>query len=142
MAGPLPAQQVNQYSVSVPAGTAQASPQTTKLTLPEADVVQVDLQVPPGPSGLMGFYLAYNGQQVIPFQSGQWITWDNHSEEYALDSYPSGGAWQLVQYNTGLYPHLVYLRFHLVFPTPEPAPPILNILNGAPVQGAQSLVLT
>lgn len=84
------------------------------MPLPLYGVESIDVEVPSGPSGLMGFYLALSGQQWVPWEMGQWITWDNQSRNWPLSNQPTSEGWELVGYNTGVYSHAVTVRFHLV----------------------------
>lgn len=103
---------IRQFTKSVPAGTAQATPVSLGISFPTEQVLSVDLEVPPGPAGLMGFYLAISGQQVIPFETGEWIVWDDVRASWPLDDYPVTGAWSLVAYNTDIFAHEIIVRFH------------------------------
>jgi hypothetical protein len=61
----------------------------------------------------MGFYLAISGQQIIPFNAGQFIIWDNYRDSWSLDNFAETGAWTVVGYNLdGAFAHEVVLRFH------------------------------
>lgn len=101
------------YAVTVPAGTAEATPATTDITFPSMVVARVRARVPPGPSGLLGWRLAVNGEQVIPLNLGAWIVADDEVLIWDLTDLPNSGAWQLVGYNTGTYDHAIYLGFEL-----------------------------
>lgn len=107
------AQVIHQYIASIPANTPKATPVTIKLAVPNEVVAMIDVEVPPGPSGLMGFYLAMSGQQIIPFETGQFIVWDDREREWYLDDYATTGAWSVVGYNLdNVNAHAVSLRFH------------------------------
>jgi hypothetical protein len=111
--------EVHQYAVTIPAGTAKTSPLTTPIGYANRVVDTIEAEVPPGPTGKMGFYLAVSGQQILPFESGQWIVWDNRHDSWDLTSLPTTGAWSLVGYNTGIWPHTVTVRFLVdLLPTP------------------------
>ena len=62
------ATQVRQFTATIPAGTLKTALVTVALDLDYVEIESVDLEVPPGPSGLMGFYLARSGQQWIPYE--------------------------------------------------------------------------
>lgn len=107
------AAEVHQFTCSIPAGTAKSAPVTFAIGLSNYEVESVDIEVPPGPSGLMGFRIALNGQSWIPWEAGQWITWDNRSASWFLSDQPNLGAWSLVGYNTDVYAHEVVVRLHV-----------------------------
>jgi len=101
------------FTVTIPAGTTKTAPYTQALALDNWELEAVDLEVPAGPNGLMGFQLLNNGVAWLPYGSGQWIVWNDHAERYSLNDQPNGSGWQVQGYNTGNYPHAVTLRFHV-----------------------------
>ena len=104
---------IHQYTVSIPADTAKASPYSADLPLPQECVESVDLEVPPGPNGNMGFYLAMSGQQVVPLEVGTFIVWNDRFDSWYLNDYPTTGAWSVVGYNLDtVNAHEVTVRFH------------------------------
>lgn len=125
-------------TITVPAGTAVAAPQTTALSLRDAIMERIEVRVPPGPSGLVGFAITHSGQQVIPFTDGQWIVTDNESIDWAVENYPTGDKWAVKAYNVDVYPHVLYFRFHLRelgTPAPVVGPAVAIGAQGAAVTG-------
>lgn len=108
-----PATQIREFAVTIPAGTAQANPQLTDLAMPPMTVLEIDIRVPPGPRGQMGFALWASGSTVIPEQQGQFVVADDDYITWPLVDQISSGAWQLAGYNTGDYDHTVYVTFRL-----------------------------
>lgn len=118
------AQEVREFAVLVPAGTPQAAPVTVNVSFPSRLVRAVSWRVPPGPSGMMGWALTSAGTPVIPIQPRTFIVTDNQAGTWPLEGFLDSGNWQVTAYNTGLYPHTVYLTFLLDLPgTPDGAPP-------------------
>lgn len=107
------AERVIQNTVVIPAGTPFAAPVTVALPFDNWEVEAVDLEVPPGPTGALGFQLANNGQPWIPRTPGEWLVWDDHWERFPAENYPQAGGWQVIGWNVGLYDHAVYVRFHV-----------------------------
>lgn len=108
-----PAVEVRTFAVTIPAGTPQSAPVTQQITFPPREVTGITWKVPPGPSGLMGWKLTMsNGQQVLPAGSG-YIVADDQSDTWPLTNLPDSGAWEVTGYNTGAFPHTVYLTFLL-----------------------------
>lgn len=103
------ASEIRSFQVTIPAGTPVSAPFTQAIAFPPRTVVQVDWQVPPGPSGLMGWALTVAGQPVIPRNPGSYIVADGVQRSWPLEGYPDQGAWQVTGYNTDIYPHTVYL---------------------------------
>lgn len=106
------ATEVHQFSATIPAGTDISSPITVELGQANYEIESVDLEVPPGPSGLMGFYIALSDQQWIPWEMGEWIVWDDRTESWQTENQVVNGGWEVVGYNDGQYDHTVTVRFH------------------------------
>lgn len=110
----MTAQLIRSYQVTVPAGTTEADPQVTDLTMPPFVVVEIDIVVPPGPRGELGFALWASGKTVIPEQTGAWMVSDNEVIRWPLIDQITSGGWQLAAYNNGQYDHTLYIRFQVV----------------------------
>ena len=124
--------EVRRFAVTVPAGTLQANPQVTSLAMPARIVRRVEIKVPPGPHGLVGFQLTSGGVPMIPINPGQFLTPDGETIGWDLDGFIDSGAWQITAYNTGAFNHTLELRF-LCDPTATAAaaassatPPIID----------------
>lgn len=107
------------FKVTIPAGTTPAAPFTQALNLDNWEIERIDLEVPPGPAGLMGFQVFNNGVAWIPYGSNSWLVWDDHSESYYMTDQPTGSGWSVVGYNEGFYPHTVTVRVHVNPVTPN-----------------------
>ena len=107
------AEEFRTFDVVVPAGTAKATPQLTKLTLPVRVVDEIEIRVPPGPRGEVGFAIGSSGVQVIPMAIGSWIVTDDEEINWRLENFWDSGAWEVRAYNTGQFDHTLYLRFLL-----------------------------
>jgi hypothetical protein len=132
---------VRQFTVSIPAGTAKATPVTINIPIGNFEIESIELEVPPGQSRLMGFYLALSGQQVIPYDAGEYLVWDNQEKSWPLTNQVTTGRWQVVGYNTGSYPHRVIVRFHvnsLGDPPPPPSPQVTIISQ--PLAGSTTIL--
>lgn len=130
------AAEVHQFTITVPPGTPITAPTTTPIGLPNYEVERLDLQVPAGPAGLMGFQISLNGQQWLPWETGQWLVWDKHDDSWPLVDQPNLGAWSVVAYNTGVYPHKIYVRLHvnpLTIAAATAAPSVNIITSGVAV---------
>jgi hypothetical protein len=121
------------FAVTIPAGTLKTAPVTIPLNLDNWEIEALDLEVPPGPAGLMGFQIANNGVPYIPYGAGQWLVWDDVKERYQLDEQPNASGWAIIGYNLGTYDHQVIARFHVNRVSNQqttPAPRPLIIVNG------------
>lgn len=106
------ADRIETPAITIPASTLATAPQTTALSLRDAVLERIEVRIPPGPSGLMGFAFLHSGQQVIPFTPGDWIVADDESLDWAVEHFPTGNKWSLRGYNTDVYAHTIYLRLH------------------------------
>lgn len=122
MTTPAPAAaEIRASAVTIPAGTPQAAPVTVDVSFPPRLVQAVHWQVPPGPSGLMGWRLTMSGGvPVIPYGGG-WIIADDRSDTWPVTGMPDSGAWEVTGYNTDIYDHTVYLEFLLALDAPPAA---------------------
>lgn len=123
------AERIEAPAVTVPAGTAIATPQTTNLTWLDGRIVRVEVRVPPGPSGFVGFALGHSNQVIIPRQSGQWVVEEDRTLDWDIENYPTGAKWFVRAYNTGLYDHTLYFRFHI----DELGPPRFTVAQPIPI---------
>ena len=127
---------IYQVTASIPANTAKSALATVSAAIPACTVDTIDLEVPPGPQGLMGFYLAMSGQQIIPMTAGEFIIWDNYRDSWSLEDFPETGAWQIVGYNLdGAFAHEVVIRYHTDPLSVDSTPPTLTIITSpAPME--------
>lgn len=104
---------VRAFTATIPAGTLATAPAFIDMSMPSRIVRSVRWRVPDGPFGTMGFALTSGQQRVIPSGSGEWIIANDEWDEVPLVGQISSGAWQLMGYNLGIYPHTVYVTFYL-----------------------------
>lgn len=131
------AQEIRAAQATIPAGTPLSAPVTVGVGFPDRIVRSVRWRVPRGAGGLMGWQLTSDGVPVIPVVPGTWIVADDESDDWALDGYPTAGNWQVTGYNTGVYPHTVYLTFLLDLITPAVTP--AAVVAGTPAIEAGQL---
>jgi len=108
-----PAVDIRAVQVTVPAGTAESSPQVTEVFFPPRILTAVHWRVPPGPSGLMGWRLTMSGGTPVIPSAGGWIVADDESAQWAVQDQPDSGRWEIAGYNTDIYDHTVYVTFLL-----------------------------
>lgn len=131
------------FTVTIPAGTPSTAPVTIPLALDNWELESLDLEVPPGPAGLMGFQVLNNGVAIYPYGPGQWFVWDDVIEHYSLQDQPNASGWAVLGYNTGFFNHAVILRFHVNPPSTaaqQTATPTVTIVSGA-IDSSASVVL-
>jgi hypothetical protein len=94
----------------VPAGTPVAAPVSLALYAQRAELQEIEIMVPPGPSGLVGFSFWHSSEQVIPAIRGTWIITDSETIRWPLAGYSVEPDWQIRAYNLDAYPHTLYVR--------------------------------
>lgn len=105
--------EIRAFTCDVPALTVIGAPKTFDLTFPPRVVDTIEIVVPPGPSGVVGFYIANSDVRVIPYDSDEFMVMSNEKVTWPLDGYITSGSWQLTAYNTGTLNHSIYVRFLL-----------------------------
>lgn len=124
------AREVRRFEFTIPAGTAKASPFTLAESFAPRIVSQINIRVPPGPRGQMGFQVGSSGNPVVPREAGVWMVMDNDSQEWPLVDFWDSGSWEFFGYNLGQFPHTVYFTF-LCDLIPAPPPPPLAVIPSA-----------
>lgn len=105
--------EIRAFSCTIPPNTPLSTPVSFDCSFPYRIVTEIEIVVPPGPSGNVGFAIANSGQNMIPFNPGQWIVTDNEKINWTMDEQIESGSWELTGYNTGQFPHTIYVRFLL-----------------------------
>lgn len=105
------AERIEVGSITITAGTLSSAPMTKDVSFKDGIVDRVELVVPDGCNGLVGFALQAAHQQVIPWTNAGWIIANDEVIVWPLDGYISSGSWQLIGYNTDVFDHTIYARF-------------------------------
>lgn len=108
------------YVITTVAGTLPTAPHIVDVRLGLSTVRSVLIDVPPGPSGLVGFSLWSGGSQVYPLASGQWFVFDDYKYLQEVSRQVNSGQWQIQTYNTDTIDHV--LRFYFNWDLIEFAP--------------------
>lgn len=125
--------EIRTAQVTVPAQTPIAAGFSQAITFPARVVDQINIKVPPGPRGQLGFSIGTGGMPVIPADIGDYIVTDDEEIEYPLTGYWNSGSWEVFAYNTGNYPHTLYLTFLLeLVPQQATSPAPLDLSTLAP----------
>jgi hypothetical protein len=110
------------FGLSVAAATTQLNPARFPLVFPIGNVVEIDVKVPPGPAGNVGFYITAGGSQFIPRTFGSFIIPDDDYFTWPMSNAINSGSWGLVAYNTDIWPHLIEVGFMVNELTMSPSP--------------------
>lgn len=120
------ARELQTFNVVVPAGTPQAAPVHLPTVFPVRVVRRITWRLPPGCSGLVGFYVSMGKVPVMPQPPGTWIVGDGESGAWDLEDQPDSGAWEVTAYNTGSFSHQIRIDYHVdLF---EPVPQLLQLI--------------
>ena len=103
--------EVYAFALTIPTGSTPAAPNSQPIQFPSRKVVGIEADVPDGWNGMVGFAIAQDNQQIIPANRGQWIIASGDVLHWNLDGLPDTGDFNLLAYNTGIYPHTLYIRF-------------------------------
>lgn len=123
--------EVRHFPVVVPPGSTPSGPLTTSMTFPDRVVAWIEVHVPPGPKGQVGFFIASSRAQVVPYTATPplFVVADNRVFRWDLTAQPTSGDWQLVAYNTGNFPHTLRVDFGLeLTPTSDSRFPLAAII--------------
>jgi hypothetical protein len=121
----MPGDEHWEFQVTVPAGTAIAAPRTTATILPVRILVGASWFIPVGPSGTLGWRFLSSGVQVIPVNKGAWLIRDGNADGSELSRLPDSGDWAVQAYNTGAFPHTIYVTYYASVIRPAtPVPPV------------------
>lgn len=112
------ATEVRSFTVTVPAGTPATAPVLVPTAFPPRIVDAIQIVVPPGPGGLVGFAITVSGVTVIPYLSDAWIVTAGENITWPLEQQVDSGDWGVRAYNTGTVDHSIYVRYLLRPTTP------------------------
>jgi hypothetical protein len=113
------ADEIRAYTCVVPAGTTPAAPAVFPMVFPPREVHTLQVIVPPGPSGLVGWHVLVANALVIPYQSDTWVVTAAENITWPLDHMPNSGSWSVEAYNTGAVDHSITFRWLLGYITPD-----------------------
>lgn len=102
---------IRQGQVLVPAGTPISAGFKQAITFAPLEIARIEVRVPPGPRGEVGFAIGAGGVAVFPFDTGQFIVADDEEIGWDLEDTLDAGSWQVLAYNTGQYDHTLWFRF-------------------------------
>lgn len=109
------------FQVLTPVGTALASPLVTNIAMPPRTVRSIEVRIPPGPNGELGFAIGMNNVSVVPVVPNTWVVTSDEVKVWDVTLGLNSGAWQVMSYNTGIYPHTIQVIFHVDQVTPDPS---------------------
>jgi len=117
------AAEIYAFDIDVPAQTPVSAPVIIDLSMPAREIERVEIMVPPGAAGNVGFQFASSGTPFIPVRGATFIIASPGTLDWSLEDQITSGSWQAIAYNTGAYDHYIQARFFAKLLTGgEPAP--------------------
>src|SRR5579864_2418038 len=101
------------FDLTIPANTLQSAPVSFPCVFNFGEVVEIDVKVPPGPAGNVGFYITAGGSQFIPRTRGIFIEPDDDYFTWPVTNAINSGSWGVVAFNTDVWPHVIQLSFQI-----------------------------
>lgn len=110
------------FQVTIPAGTAKATPVTLPTTFEPNIVDSIEWTFPHGCNGKVGIQIGARSVPVLPGDRAQFYTTSGDTHAIGLDGHHDSGDWSVIGYNTGQFNHTVQVVFvvHRIEPLPEP----------------------
>lgn len=100
------------YSNTIPANTPITALFTAPMVFNAANVENIQVIVPPGPAGSVGWQIQYGGGTFIPLSTGQFIVAEAFTFDFPQNKAPNGGNWTFAAYNNDYVPHLIQVGFY------------------------------
>lgn len=135
------AYQIAAFEVTIPTGTSKAAPAHVATPLGNYVVVGIEIGVPPGFNGAVGFRFTSGGLPVIPSDPTQWIVTSNENISWPIAGQLSSGAWEITGYNTGINSHTLHVRYLLDLPNSVSGAPPAALLDPALIMGQDGTVI-
>lgn len=101
------------YNVTIPKMTPQSAPVTVPCVFNEGDVVEIDVKVPAGPNGNVGFFIGAGGSQYVPRTAGAFIFPNDDYFTWPLANAISSGSWSVTGFNTDVFDHTIQVGFQV-----------------------------
>jgi hypothetical protein len=114
--------------VTVAALTPIAAPAIVALPHDDGRVDVLEIIIPDGPRGLVGFQIRHSQQVIIPNSGNAFIVTNDEKIHWPLEEFPQANAWDCVIYNSDQYPHTITFRFLITDVVAAPSlPPLVAI---------------
>lgn len=119
-----------QQSISTPAKRASSNPLATSISLGDVILESVEVSMPGGSVGLVGFAIRLAGQVILPYGGNAgFIIRESADHDYTIGIEVDQGL-QVLTYNTDVHAHLAYFTFQVrdIF-TDEQAPQLAQLVD-------------
>lgn len=95
---------------TIPAATPILAPVSLPWPLEDNYLIEITSRIPPGPSGMMGFKIMWAQQQIVPWGNNSWLIANDEEIVWRSETAMTSSGLVVEGYNTGVFPHTVYLR--------------------------------
>ena len=102
------------FQVTIPAGVAPPGIVYTIRFSREGYIEEIEIIIPDGVNGVVGFQLMFAGTVVLPLNQQKYIVGNNEKITWRLFRKYTSGDWAVRAYNQGVFEHTLYLRFLVV----------------------------
>ena len=115
-------------AVTVAPGTPVANPQITAMNFDDGRVDGLEIVIPDGPAGMVGFQIRHSNQVIIPYDGVTFIVANNETIKWPLETFPEADKWDVRIYNKGVFTHTLYFRWLITDVITVPSlPPLVAI---------------
>jgi hypothetical protein len=101
------------FELTIPANTPASAPVSLPCVFRQGEVIEIDVKVPPGPSGNVGFFVGAGGSQYVPRTVGSFVMPDKDYFVWPISNAINSGSWSVTAYNTDIFPHNIQVAFHV-----------------------------
>lgn len=107
------ASRVELFDVTVTAGTPRTAPAVTATAFDDATVDVIEVLVPIGCNGLVGFQLRHSNAGIFPREDDRWIIANGETVRWDSQVPIDSGTWAIRAYNEGIHNHTLYVRMYV-----------------------------
>ena len=122
------ATRIEVVAVPVPPGTPIAAPIVVPMNFDDGRVDGLEIVIPDGPAGLVGFQIRHSKQAIIPYDGVSFLIGNNETIKWPLETFPEADKWDVRIYNKGVFVHTLYFRWLITDVIMAPSlPPLVAI---------------
>lgn len=129
------ADEIRQSTLLIPAGTPISAPVVLDVSFPPRNVQGIEIVVPQGVNGVVGFQILNSRVPVIPYDSDDFIISNGEVISWPITNAINSGSWQVAGYNTGTNDHTLYFRWLLDYLTTSAVVPVTAVLSSDDIAG-------
>lgn len=108
--------EIRQYTLTLPPGTPQDHPVKQSMVMPARIVNTIQVIVPPGCNGVVGWRITNSGLPIIPYGSDPWVITSGETINWPISGAIDSGSWGIEGFNLGINLHSVYVRMLVIPP--------------------------